>query len=116
MLKVEIVLLEKMYSNISTNELKEWIGQNLGTELTNSVDFIQSLVTWFVFCLNLKSFSNFIFIISSVIKNAAEKTLIVETRDINMKHDKQTINKQKILIENYKNLLQEYLLNSTISK
>jgi|694.fasta_scaffold116923_7 hypothetical protein len=33
-----------------------------------------------------------------------------------MKHDKQIINKQKILIENYKNLLQEYFLNSNISK
>jgi hypothetical protein len=46
MLKVETVSLEKIYKNISTEELKEWINQNLSTELTNSVDFIQFLVTW----------------------------------------------------------------------
>jgi len=46
MLKVETVLLEKIYNNISTEELKEWINQSVSIELTNSVDFIQSLVTW----------------------------------------------------------------------
>jgi len=46
MLKVETVLLEKIYNNISTEELKEWINHSVSKELTNSVDFIQSLVTW----------------------------------------------------------------------
>lgn len=46
MLKIETVLFEKISNNINPDELREWIGQNLSKELTNSVDFIQSIVTW----------------------------------------------------------------------
>jgi hypothetical protein len=41
--------------------------------------------------------------------------LLVDTRDLNTKHDKQTINKQKKFIEEYKVLLQNYL-NSNINR
>lgn len=46
MLKIETALLEKIQNNCTSDELKEWICVNLNSELTNSIDFIQSLVTW----------------------------------------------------------------------
>ena len=47
MLKIESTLLEKIQSNsLSSDELKEWIEANVSTNVTNSTDFIHSLVTW----------------------------------------------------------------------
>jgi hypothetical protein len=46
MLKIETALLDKIQNNIKNDELKDWIDNNLSSELTNSVDFIQSVVTW----------------------------------------------------------------------
>ena len=47
MLKIESTLLEKIHSNsLSSDELKEWIEANVSTNVTNSTDFIHSLVTW----------------------------------------------------------------------
>ena len=47
MLKIESTLYEKIYSaQLDNQELKEWIEANVSVDIRNSVDFIQSLVTW----------------------------------------------------------------------
>ena len=47
MLKIESTLFEKIHSaQLSNPELKEWIEANVSGDILNSVDFIQSLVTW----------------------------------------------------------------------
>lgn len=92
MLKIESALLEKIQSNSLTNEkLKEWIETNVSMNVTNSNDFIHSLVT-------------------CVVKNAAEKSVLsTENSDLNSKMDKSHVNKQKQLIQQYQRTLQDYL-------
>lgn len=46
MLKIESLIFEKIQSNLSANELNEWIEKTVSPDIRNSNDFIQSLVTW----------------------------------------------------------------------
>lgn len=95
MLKIESLLLEKIQSNTLTNdELKEWIDANVSANVTNSTDFIHSLVT-------------------CIVKNAAENSVLsAENNDFNSKMDKSHVNKQKQLIQKYQKILQDYLTMS----
>jgi len=91
MLKIESALLEKIQSSLSNDELKEWIKENVNVNVTNSNDFIHSLIT-------------------CIVKNAAENSVLsTENNDLNSKMDKNHVNKQKHLIEKYQEILQDYL-------
>ena len=118
MLKVESALFEKISSDVSGFELRQWIEANVGAEVAaSSTAFIHSLVT-------------------SVIKNAAEKSVLGEhhttttttptnatttsegsstdntatkTSRSTTKMDKVHVAKQKQLIENYACVLRDYL-------
>jgi hypothetical protein len=47
MLKIESLLFEQIHTNSLTNqELSEWIETTVTSDIRNSNDFIQSLVTW----------------------------------------------------------------------
>jgi hypothetical protein len=47
MLKIESLLFEQIHTNSLTNqELNEWIETTVTSDIRNSNDFIQSLVTW----------------------------------------------------------------------
>ena len=91
MLKIESTLFEKIQSNLSSKELKEWIESHVDADIRMSIGFIQSLV-------------------SCIVKNAAENSLLSdensETNDnkaggFNSKVDKLHVAKQKESIEKY---------------
>lgn len=92
MLKIESSLLERIQSNsLNNNDLKQWIEANVSVSVTQSNDFIHSLVT-------------------CIVKNAAENSVLsTENSDLNSKMDKNQVAKQKQLIQTYQSILQEYL-------
>lgn len=99
MLKIESSLYEKIQSSSLTNdELKKWIEANVSKNVTNSNDFIHSLVT-------------------CIVKNAAENSVLsTENSDLNSKMDKNHVNKQKKIIHKYQTILQEYLCATGVPK
>jgi hypothetical protein len=106
MLKIESTLFEKIQSNLSSKELKEWIELHVDADIRMSIGFIQSLV-------------------SCIVKNAAENSLLSdensETNDskaggFNSKVDKLHVAKQKESIEKYqvKELKRFFQFNNSI--
>ncbi len=100
MLRIESTLFEKIQSNLSCVDLKEWIEANVDVDIRMSIGFIQSLV-------------------SCIVKNAAENSLLSEESNelsennnkvgFNSKMDKLHVAKQKESIENYQ--VKQFKLN-----
>lgn len=96
MLKIESTLMLNIQADLSSVELKQWIEGHVDLDIRMSIGFIQSLV-------------------SCIVKNAAESSLLSEDNEennkanFNSKMDKIHVAKQKQSIEKYQDLLQEYL-------
>lgn len=98
MLRIESALLEKIQASGTTyEELKSWIDANVNGGVTNSNDFIHSLVT-------------------CVVKNAAENSVLSlpenfdsDGGELSWKMDKSHVVKQKQLIQRHQRVLQDYL-------
>lgn len=95
MLKIESVLFDKVcQEQLDCSQLKDWIESNVDTQTQASTDFIQSLVT-------------------CVVKNASEKTVLNSGQTSASKVDKQLVEEQKKLIAKYKDILYPYLASNS---